>query len=51
MVVGKVASKFAIKMAGRTVVCELLDPFEEFLLVYNGRLFPRSRIDESTAIL
>lgn len=37
MVVGKVASKFAIKMAARTTFFELLYPFEDFLLVYNGR--------------
>lgn len=37
MVVGKVASKFAIKMAARNIVSEFLNPFEEFLLVCNGR--------------
>lgn len=30
VVVGKVASKFAIKMAARILVSEILDPFEEF---------------------
>lgn len=36
-VVGKVASKFAIKMATRTIAVVLRNPFETFKLVYNGR--------------